>query len=120
MLHNTITNSINEKNTNSTTTNNKTTDNNTTDNKTNKDLTLFCLVDGDSTPFSVDIDASKTVDHLKDAIKLKKPNDFNDIDADKLTLWHVSIPILRPKERKSIFLSVGRCERGLQRKKYVR
>ncbi|KAG0256493.1 hypothetical protein BGZ95_005479 [Linnemannia exigua] len=72
---------------------------------TNDPLTLFCLVDGDSTPFSVDIDASKTVDHLKDAIKLKKPNDFNDVDADVLTLWRVSIPVAPKKERKEISLA---------------
>ncbi|KAG0039254.1 hypothetical protein BGZ89_007933, partial [Linnemannia elongata] len=54
-------------------------------------LTLFCLVDGDSVPFSVDIDASKTVDHLKDAIKTKKAPRFDDVAADELTLWRVSI-----------------------------
>jgi hypothetical protein len=32
-------------------------------------LTLFCIVDGESTPFSVVIDVSKTVDHLKETIK---------------------------------------------------
>ncbi|KAG0373735.1 hypothetical protein BGX24_011312 [Mortierella sp. AD032] len=29
---------------------------------------------------------------LKDAIKTKKAQEFDDIDADKLTLWRVSIP----------------------------
>jgi len=39
-------------------------------------LTLFCLVDGDSMSFTVDIDASKTVDYLKKLIKTEKANDF--------------------------------------------
>ncbi|KAF9342143.1 hypothetical protein BGX26_008250, partial [Mortierella sp. AD094] len=63
--------------------------NTVTDNR----LSLFCLVDGQATLFSVDIDPAKTVDHLKVAIKDKKANDFSDVDADKLTLWHVSIPV---------------------------
>ena len=55
-------------------------------------LTLFCLVDGEATPFSVDIDTSKTVDHLKKAIKAEKTNDLSDVNADELILWRVSIP----------------------------
>ncbi|KAF9300785.1 hypothetical protein BGZ74_007516 [Mortierella antarctica] len=59
-------------------------------------LTLVCLVDEEATSnaFSVEIDPSKTVDGLKKLIKSEKTNDFNDIDADKLTLWRVSIPII--------------------------
>ncbi|KAK3806217.1 MAG: LOW QUALITY PROTEIN: hypothetical protein J3R72DRAFT_481266 [Linnemannia gamsii] len=68
-------------------------------------LTLFCLVDGDNMPFSVDIDASKTVDHLKDAIKTKKAPRFDDVAADELTLWRVLIPLVPKKDRKDISLS---------------
>ncbi|KAI8597586.1 hypothetical protein EDD21DRAFT_385091 [Dissophora ornata] len=74
-------------------------------NITNNVLTLFCVVDSESTPFSVDIDPSKTVDHLKVAIKDKKTNDFGDVDADKLTLWQVSIPLAPLNERKPIILN---------------
>ncbi|KAF9324567.1 hypothetical protein BG006_000406 [Podila minutissima] len=58
-------------------------------------LTLVCLVDEEATSnaFSVEIDPSKTVDGLRKLIKSEKTNDFNDIDADKPTLWRVSIPI---------------------------
>jgi hypothetical protein len=55
-------------------------------------LTLFCLVDGQSTSFPVEISSDKAVGQLKDAIKTKKPNDLRDVDADKLTLWRVDIP----------------------------
>ncbi|KAG0326402.1 hypothetical protein BG004_002987, partial [Podila humilis] len=58
-------------------------------------LTLFCLVDGETTydAFSVEIDTSETVDHLKNVIKSKKINHFSHVNADKLSLWRVSIPI---------------------------
>ncbi|KAF9369436.1 hypothetical protein CPC16_004504 [Podila verticillata] len=55
-------------------------------------LCLFCVVDGESTSFSVEIDRTKTVDHLKKAIKAEKSPRFDDIAADELTLWRVSIP----------------------------
>ncbi|KAK3844547.1 MAG: hypothetical protein J3R72DRAFT_72127 [Linnemannia gamsii] len=57
-------------------------------------IRLFCLVDGQPTSnaFSVSISTAATIDELKDAIKTKKAQEFDDIDADKLTLWRVSIP----------------------------
>ncbi|KAF9408942.1 hypothetical protein BGZ94_002143 [Podila epigama] len=60
---------------------------------TDNRLSLFCLVDGEATSnaFSVKIPSTGTVDDLKDLIKAKKTNDFQDVDADKLTLWQVSI-----------------------------
>ncbi|GJJ71714.1 hypothetical protein EMPS_04071 [Entomortierella parvispora] len=56
-------------------------------------LSLFCLVDTEATPFSVDIDPSKTVHHLKKAIKDEIPKTFDGIEAKDLTLWLVSIPV---------------------------
>ncbi|CEG39515.1 CRN-like protein [Plasmopara halstedii] len=48
-------------------------------------VTLFCAVVGvKGNAFSVDIDASQSVDHLKKAIKKKKNYDFA---ADKLELY---------------------------------
>ncbi|KAG0279026.1 H(+)-transporting V1 sector ATPase subunit A [Linnemannia gamsii] len=60
-------------------------------------LTLFCLVDGEGTSnaFSVKIASTDTVDDLKEHIKTKKSPEFDDIAADKLTLWSVSILITR-------------------------
>jgi hypothetical protein len=54
-------------------------------------LTLFVYVIGLERPFSVDIQRSKTVDHLKKAILKEKPNDLKDIDADHLDLFKVDI-----------------------------
>ncbi|KAG9063736.1 hypothetical protein KI688_003848 [Linnemannia hyalina] len=57
-------------------------------------LTLYCLVDGEpmKDAFKIrDIPPSHDVDDLKDAIVRKKPNDFRDGDANKLTLCRVSI-----------------------------
>jgi len=58
------------------------------------DIALFCLQNGEgpSRTFSVEMDPTKTVDHLKNLIKTKKAPEFDDIAADKLTLWRVSIP----------------------------
>ncbi|KAI9236737.1 MAG: hypothetical protein BYD32DRAFT_437209 [Podila humilis] len=59
----------------------------------------------DATPFSVEVDRTKTVDHLKDLIKAKKAPEFDDIAADKLTLWRVSIPVVPLNKRKPIVLT---------------
>jgi hypothetical protein len=61
---------------------------------TNNLLTLFCLVDREATTnaFPVEIESTKTIGDLKELIKTKKTNDFQDVDADKLTIWRVSIP----------------------------
>ncbi|KAF9160980.1 hypothetical protein DFQ26_005016 [Actinomortierella ambigua] len=68
-------------------------------------LTLFCLVDGETNSFPVDIEPSKTVAHLKKLIKAEKAPRFDDVAADKLTLWCVSIPVLPKKDRKEIRLA---------------
>ncbi|KAF9426945.1 hypothetical protein BGZ76_002531 [Entomortierella beljakovae] len=57
------------------------------------EITLFCIVDADSTAFSVDILPNKTVDHLKKKIKEEQSPLFDDIRAQDLNLWHVSIPM---------------------------
>ncbi|KAF9344331.1 hypothetical protein BGX26_004515, partial [Mortierella sp. AD094] len=56
---------------------------------------LLCLVEGDSTPFSVDYVPNEIIDTLKKAIKTEKPNSLGNIDADKLTLWKAGIPTVR-------------------------
>ncbi|KAF8926352.1 hypothetical protein BGZ58_011269, partial [Dissophora ornata] len=57
-------------------------------------FTLFCLVDGEATSnvFSVEIDPTKTVGGLKKVIKAKMTPRFDDVAADELTPWCVSIP----------------------------
>ncbi|KAF9965805.1 hypothetical protein BGZ73_001262 [Actinomortierella ambigua] len=58
-------------------------------------LTLFCLVDGEATSnaFPVEIEPSKSIGSLKKVIKSEKTPRFDDIAADELTLWRVSIPV---------------------------
>ncbi|KAF9577366.1 hypothetical protein BGW38_007464 [Lunasporangiospora selenospora] len=67
-------------------------------------ITLFCAVEGMSSAFSVDINPSKTVDHLRKLIKAEKANDFGNIDADRLTLWCVSIPAVSTAQDSRISL----------------
>ncbi|EGZ23507.1 hypothetical protein PHYSODRAFT_480338 [Phytophthora sojae] len=51
-------------------------------------VTLFCAIVGAAgSAFPVDIDEKKSVGHLKDAIKAKKPNKLKDIDAGDLQLF---------------------------------
>ncbi|KAF9198978.1 hypothetical protein BGZ49_000072 [Haplosporangium sp. Z 27] len=56
-------------------------------------ITVFCVINGMSEPFSIDINPEKTVDHLKKAIKTEKSIDFANVDADNLHLWQVSLSI---------------------------
>ncbi|OAQ22442.1 hypothetical protein K457DRAFT_84856 [Linnemannia elongata AG-77] len=57
-------------------------------------LTLFCLVNGESTSntFSVEIDSTKTVDGLKKLIKSEKAPRFDDVAAAELPLWRICVP----------------------------
>ncbi|GJJ77556.1 hypothetical protein EMPS_09915 [Entomortierella parvispora] len=54
-----------------------------------KTLRLNCIMDGESSSFPVDIASSESVSTLKDEIKKKKDPEFNEIAADKLTLFHI-------------------------------
>lgn len=49
-------------------------------------ILLWCLVRGGSV-FDITIGRNNHVSDLKKAIKDKKPNDFANVDADRLTLW---------------------------------
>ncbi|KAF9080259.1 hypothetical protein BGX23_002403, partial [Mortierella sp. AD031] len=57
-------------------------------------LTLFCLVDGEAATnaFRVEIESTKTIGDLKKLTKVEKAPCFDDVAADDLSLWRVSIP----------------------------
>jgi len=74
---------------------------------TNNLLTLFCLVEGESSPFSVDFEPSKTVDLLKVAIKTALSPQFDAVTAKDITLWHVAIPLAPLQDRKPIVSKEG-------------
>ncbi|RKP23898.1 hypothetical protein SYNPS1DRAFT_30342, partial [Syncephalis pseudoplumigaleata] len=59
------------------------------------ELLLFCLVDGKppKLAFSIDIPLSRTVYNLKEYIKSKDSDSFENVDACCLNLWKVSIPV---------------------------
>ncbi|KAF9992288.1 hypothetical protein BGZ65_012429, partial [Modicella reniformis] len=71
-------------------------------------LLLFCLVDGESpsNAFSVKVTLTDTIHDLKEFIKAKKTPEFDDFAADKLTLWRVSIPVLRRQNEPIVLHSV--------------
>ncbi|KAF9274677.1 hypothetical protein BGZ68_000438 [Mortierella alpina] len=62
---------------------------------TDDHLKLFCLVSGEPTShaFPVKTSADDTIGDLKKLIKTEKAPRFDDVAADELTLWRVSIPI---------------------------
>ncbi|KAF9981863.1 hypothetical protein BGZ65_003500 [Modicella reniformis] len=54
-------------------------------------LTIWCVVDGESTLFSVEVDPTKSVDVLKKDIKKEQSPRFDDIAANELILWKILI-----------------------------
>ncbi|GES93552.1 hypothetical protein GLOIN_2v1844131 [Rhizophagus clarus] len=58
-------------------------------------MKLFCLVFGEPIEyaFAVKVDKHETISELKEIIKEKKPNTFNDVDANELILWKINISL---------------------------
>jgi Crinkler effector protein N-terminal domain len=53
--------------------------------------TLLCFIPSGKRVFSVEIDKTRIVDQLKDAIKKKKEQTLANVEADALTLYRVAI-----------------------------
>ncbi|CAB4479245.1 hypothetical protein RhiirA5_318078 [Rhizophagus irregularis] len=55
-------------------------------------IRLSCLVFGDpiENAFTVKVDKDETISELKEIIKTKKQNTFNDVDANELSLWKIN------------------------------
>ncbi|KAF9345610.1 hypothetical protein BGX26_002943 [Mortierella sp. AD094] len=69
-------------------------------------LTLFCLVDGESMSKAFPLSASPTdtVGQLKNLIKEKSTPRFDDIPANELALWSVSIPVIAAKKHDPVII----------------
>ncbi|KAG0065687.1 hypothetical protein BGZ92_005519 [Podila epicladia] len=107
-----MTDNITDNNTSKNTINNNAMSN-TTDNL----LTLFCLVDGEWNPFSVEVDRTKTVDMLKDAIKDKNAIAFTDVDAKMHPLaFHTPIPARATTPLPGYLSAISRIIRVLARR----
>ncbi|KAF9325121.1 hypothetical protein BG006_011376 [Podila minutissima] len=74
---------------------------------TDNRISLFCLVNGEATSnaFSIKIPSTDTVDDLKKLIKADQTPIFDDITANSLTLWRVSLPVISANKHKPIVLS---------------
>jgi hypothetical protein len=70
----------------------------------NAEISLACWILGldDADAFLVDIPPSKTVSHLKDAIKTKIEPILNHIAAHQLAIWKVSDRYLEGELRRAI------------------
>jgi len=74
---------------------------------TDNRLSLFCLVDGDSTSsaFPIKVSPDDSIGDLKKFIKAEIPDTFNGVDAKDLTLWRVSLPVIPANKHKPIAVS---------------
>jgi hypothetical protein len=71
----------------------------TTTTATTTTYTIFCLLEGQGRDaFPVDIDKTRTVGHLKNAIKSEKPVDLAAVDPDHLKLYYVNLEFDKPDE----------------------
>jgi hypothetical protein len=52
---------------------------------------IFCIFEGQSTPWSVKIEKNESVTTLRETIKKRKSKVLADVDADDLTLYKVDI-----------------------------
>ena len=68
------------------------------------EISLNCWILGldKANRFSVDVPLSKTVDHLKDAIKKKNENTLDHIDAHRLEIWKVGDPAQRNRHNQLV------------------
>jgi len=57
----------------------------------NDTCVLFCLIEGDTNPFSVTVSTDKSISFLKKVIRdIRKNGPLRDVDAPRLVLWKVS------------------------------
>jgi len=69
---------------------------------------LYCLVLGEATPFPVKINKTQSVAELKKAIKKDKKKDFNDVDANNLTLYKIEVDISDDTKYEAITRDISR------------
>jgi hypothetical protein len=81
--------------------------------------TIFCLLEGEYTPFSVHIDQTRCVADLKKAIKEKCQVTFAAVDANNLKLYHVNFEYDDSDEEKCI-TQVNEVLQGLSNAKPLR
>ncbi|ORZ18248.1 hypothetical protein BCR41DRAFT_385931, partial [Lobosporangium transversale] len=69
-------------------------------------LTLFCVKEGESlyNAFSIELPSNLTVNALRDELKKKKAPEFDNVAANTLALWQVSIPIFQDADDTPIVL----------------
>jgi hypothetical protein len=68
--------------------------------------TIYCVVDGESTSnaFPVEIESTKSIGILKNAIKAKKSPRLDDVAAAELKLYKVSITVVVTRQHDRITL----------------
>jgi len=64
--------------------------------------TIWCFLPGCRSAFPVDIEETRTVAHLKDAIKAKLTNTLATVDSHALSLYHINVEESDDDERVAI------------------
>ena len=54
-----------------------------------KDMTLWCLLEGEDAPFSVPASPTTYISDLKEIIKTENANTLQRVDASNVKLWKV-------------------------------
>ncbi|ORZ18247.1 hypothetical protein BCR41DRAFT_395488 [Lobosporangium transversale] len=69
-------------------------------------LTLYCVKEGESLydAFPIELSSNLKVDALRDELKKKKAPEFDNVAANTLALWQVSIPIFQDADDTPIVL----------------
>ncbi|KAF9946682.1 hypothetical protein BGZ72_000129 [Mortierella alpina] len=69
-------------------------------------LKLYCLLDGEtpSRAMPIRFDSTDSGGDLKELLRAKKTPRFDDIAADELILWQVSIPVTDDEDDSPVFL----------------
>ena len=64
-------------------------------------IALNCMILGESPDlaFVVEADRTKSIDHLKNLIKERRPDVFGDVVSVHITLWQVVIPLDVPNSK---------------------
>ncbi|KAF9297132.1 hypothetical protein BGZ88_010967 [Linnemannia elongata] len=69
--------------------------------------TLLCLVEGDpiSKAFAMPVPSTGIIGQFRSIIHLSKPVWFKDLEAEDLTLWRVSIPVVSANKHKPVVMN---------------
>jgi hypothetical protein len=61
-------------------------------------MNLWCIVEGQRSPFKVQVDNKDDVDDLKTAIKTRLSSEFRDVDSPSIQMWRISKSVAEARQ----------------------